>query len=125
MRDDGSYDTIGASIFRAAEAYLNYIEASYLLNGSIDGKADQYWRAIRERAGIQPDYMVTVNATNMQLEAKNDFGAYSAGQILNDPILYNIRRERRSELMAEGLRYFDLKRWRALDQLIDQDSEYL
>lgn len=120
MRDDGSSDTIGAIIFRAVEAYLNYIEASYLLNGSIDGKADQYWRAIRERAGIQPDYMVTVNATNMQLEAKNDFGAYSAGQILNDPILYNIRRERRSELMAEGLRYFDLKRWRALDQLIDQ-----
>src|SRR5690625_6760391 len=61
MRDDGSSDTIGAIIFRAVEAYLNYIEASYLLNGSIDGKADQYWRAIRERAGIQPDYMVTVN----------------------------------------------------------------
>src|SRR5690625_1753035 len=64
--------------------------------------------------------MVSVNATNMQLEAKNDFVAYSAGQILNEPILYNIRRTRRNELMAEGLRYFDLKRWRALDQLIDQ-----
>src|SRR5690625_1244042 len=45
MRDDGSSDTIGAIIFRAVEAYINYIEASYLLIGSIEGKADQYWRA--------------------------------------------------------------------------------
>lgn len=120
MEDDGSSDTIGSIIFRAAEAYLNYMEASYLLNGTIDGRADQYWRAIRERAGVNPDYMTTVNATNMQLEAENDFAAYSAGQILNDPVLYNIRRERRSELMAEGMRYTDLKRWRALDQLIDE-----
>ena len=34
------------------------------------------------------------------------------------PTLYNIRRERRCELMAEGLRYMDLMRWRAMDQMI-------
>ena len=31
--------------------------------------------------------------------------------------MYNIRRERRCELIEEGMRMADLKRWRALDQL--------
>jgi len=113
----GSMGSIGSIVFRAVEAYLNYIEASYLKNGSINAKADQYWKAIRIRAGVDPDYTKTINATNMAEEAKNDFAAYSRGVLLTDKTLYNIRRERRSELMAEGMRYFDLKRWRALDQL--------
>jgi len=113
----GSQGSTGSIVFRAAEAYLNYIEASYLKNGSIDGKADSYWRAIRKRAGVNEDYAITVTATNMTEEAKNDFAAYSAGQLLSDKTLYNIRRERRSEFIAEGMRYADLKRWRALDQL--------
>ena len=53
----------------------------------------------------------------MTKEALNDWGAYSAGKLI-DPTLYNIRRERRCELMAEGLRYMDLMRWRAMDQMI-------
>ncbi len=61
--------------------------------------------------------MATVNATEMQKEAQGDFAAYSAGQLLSDKILYNIRRERRLELIAEGFRFNDLRRWRALDQL--------
>ena len=109
---------VGSIIFRAAEAYLNYIEASYIRNGSLDGKATSYWQEIRNRAGIEPDFMTTVNATVMSEEANNDFAAYSAGQLLSDPILYNIRRERRSEFIAEGQRYRDLRRWRALDQLM-------
>lgn len=53
----------------------------------------------------------------MTKEAENDWGAYSAGQLI-DPTLYNIRRERRCELLSEGFRMDDLKRWRAFDQLI-------
>lgn len=109
----------GAIVFRATEAYLNYIEASYELNGSIDGKASSYWRAIRNRAGVDPDFQKTISNTQMSIEAQNDWGAYSAGQLV-DATLYNIRRERRNELMAEGLRWMDLKRWRALDQLITE-----
>lgn len=37
---------------------------------------------------------------------------------MTDKTLYNIRRERRCELMAEGLRYMDLCRWRAMDQMM-------
>lgn len=109
-------DITAAVIFRAAEAYLIYLEASYLKNGNIDTKADAYWRAIRTRAGIDPDYSKTIAATDMNMEAENDWGAYSKG-VLVDPTLYNIRRERRSELIGEGQRYNDLLRWRAMDQL--------
>lgn len=116
-QSEGSAGATGSIVFRAAEAYLNYIEASYLKEGQINSKADQYWKAIRERAGVNPDYNVTIDATVMSEEAKNDLAAYSAGQMLNDKVLYNIRRERRCELMAEGFRMSDLKRWRALDQL--------
>jgi starch-binding outer membrane protein, SusD/RagB family len=114
---EGSKGATGSIVFRAVEAYLNYIEAVYLKNGSLDPKADQYWKAIRTRAGVDPDYQKTIAATILTEEAKNDFAAYSKGQLLTDATMYNIRRERRSELIAEGMRYYDLKRWRALDQL--------
>ena len=105
-------------LVRAAEAMLNYMEASYLKNGSIDATADGYWRALRRRAKVDEDYQKTIDATDMAKEAENDWGAYSAGQVLTDKTLYNIRRERRCEYLAEGLRYMDLRRWRAMDQLI-------
>ncbi|WP_299231907.1 RagB/SusD family nutrient uptake outer membrane protein [uncultured Bacteroides sp.] len=104
-------------VYRAAEAYLNYIEASYLRNGNLnDQKLDKYWRALRKRAGVNEDYNITIAATDMAQEGENDWGAYSHGQLV-DEILYNIRRERRCEFIGEGFRYMDLIRWRAMDQL--------
>ncbi len=111
----GSYT--GSITFRAAEAYLNYIEASYERTGAIDGTAASYWRAIRTRAHLDTDYNKSIAATHMSEEGKYNWGAYSAGQLIS-PTLYNIRRERNCELMAEGFRHMDLKRWRAMDQLI-------
>ncbi|MHB9056005.1 MAG: RagB/SusD family nutrient uptake outer membrane protein [Paludibacteraceae bacterium] len=105
----------GSIVFRAAEAYLNYIEASYMKKKSIDGDADKYWRALRTRAGVDPDYTKTIAVTVMDKE-KNDWGAYSGGTLV-DATLYNIRRERRNELASEGFRYNDLVRWRAMDQV--------
>lgn len=115
LSDNGGCFT-GAIAFRAVESYLNYIEASYEKNGSIDGDAAKYWKQIRDRAKVDNDYQKTIAATVMSKEAENDWAAYSAGSLI-DPTLYNIRRERRSELLAEGFRMSDLKRWRALDQL--------
>ncbi len=106
----------GAVVFRAVESYLNYIEAYYERYGTLSDKAKTYWQAIRTRAGVDPDFNKTIAATDMTQEAKNDWGAYSGGSMI-DKTLYNIRRERRCELMAEGLRWMDLKRWRALDQM--------
>jgi hypothetical protein len=109
-------DITAVVAFRAAEAYLNYIEACYEKDGVLDSDAIKYWKALRARAGVNEDFNITIAATNMSIEGQNDWGAYSKNTLVN-PTLYNIRRERRSELMAEGLRYMDLTRWRAMDQL--------
>ena len=106
----------GSVVFRGTEALLNYMEACYEATGKIDATADQYWRALRTRAKVDPDYTKTIAATNMQEEAKWDWGAYSHGQLV-DATLYNIRRERRDEFIGEGFRWDDLRRWRALDQV--------
>lgn len=103
-------------VFRAAEAYLNYIEADYLLNGTLDAKSDKYWKALRTRAGVDPDYMKTIAATDLSKEP--DLAKYS-GTALVDKTLYNIRRERRNEFIAEGMRKDDLYRWRSLDMMKD------
>lgn len=118
LTDNGS-STNACAVFRATEALLNYMEAEYLLTGSINNILP-YWRAVRTAAGFTGDAIdpqVTISHTDMAQEAKCDWGAYSGGQVLDDAVLYNIRRERRCELIAEGLRWMDLQRWRALDQL--------
>ncbi|MCI9608374.1 MAG: RagB/SusD family nutrient uptake outer membrane protein [Muribaculaceae bacterium] len=108
---------VGSIIFRATEAMLNYMEADVELHGSVDGSSDAYWRALRKRAKVNPDYNITIAATNMAEEAKGDWGAYSHGSLVST-LLYNVRRERRNELIAEQLRLDDVRRWCALDQLI-------
>ena len=108
--------TVGCIIFRAVEAYLNYMEAYYEKNGSLDDKAKGYWTAIRDRAHVG-DWQISIDNTNMTEEAKGDWGAYSAG-VLVDKTLFNIRRERRCEMLGEGLRALDIRRWRAMDQMI-------
>src|SRR5690625_243770 len=108
-----TYPSYTASVvFRAAEAYLNYIEADYELNNSLDANSDKYWKALRSRSKMNPDYQLTI--ANTDLASENDLATHSAGSLI-DPTLYNIRRERRVELAAEGFRFRDLKRWRALD----------
>ena len=95
------------------------MEASYLSSdGTLDATAREYWTLIRQRAGISTNFEQTIAATDMSKEAENDWGAYTGGQVIADKTLYNIRRERRCEFLAEGLRYMDLRRWRAMDQLI-------
>lgn len=122
MRIQHDHGTSGSVVFRATEAMLNYMEASYELNGNIDATCDKYWRALRVRAKVNPDYKVTIAATSMNEEAKGDWGAYSHGMLI-DPTLYNIRRERRNEFIGEGLRWADLCRWRALDQVRNYQIE--
>ena len=109
----------GIVVGRAAEAYLNYIEASCMKNnGSIDGTAAKYWRQIRERAGIDTDFNKTIAA--MDLSKEPDWAVYSGSNKVN-ATLYNIRRERRCEFMGEGKRRDDLIRWRAFDALFPEN----
>lgn len=101
-------------IFRAAEAYLIYLEAYYERHGELDANCDTYWKALRARAGVSTDYMSTINATDLSKEG--DLGKYSHRKLI-DKTLYNIRRERRCEFIAEGMRLDDLRRWRSLDNM--------
>lgn len=101
-------------IFRATEAYLNYMEADYMKNKSLDAYSQKYWKALRKRAGVSEDFQNTIGHTI--LEKENDLGVYS-GSIMVDKTLYNIRRERRCEFIAEGMRKDDLFRWRSLDKM--------
>lgn len=106
--------------FRSVEALLNYIEAYYERYGNLGGNCRTYWERVRARhTGLDTDFQKTINATVMEKEAKGDWGAYTAGQLV-DPVRYNIRRERRCELVAENFRMMDLKRWRSFDQLITE-----
>ena len=67
-----------------------------------------------------PDYKITLNATDLSKES--DWGVYSAGQPVSK-LLYCIRRERRCELVEDGFRMTDLKRWRSLDQVKNYQVE--
>lgn len=112
--------TSSTPIFRAAEAYLIYLEAYFERHQDLGGNCDKYWRALRKRAGVNEDYNVTIAAT--KLEKENDLAVWSRGMLI-DKRLYNIRRERRCEFIAEGMRLDDLKRWRALDKMINYQVE--
>lgn len=127
LRKGGSFDSkhytdvwaafTGFPVYRSVEALLNYMEASYEKNKALDATAREYWTIIRKRAGVSQDIDATIAATDMRKEAENDWAAYSAGQLI-DATLYNIRRERRCEFLSEGIRFMDLHRWRAMDQMI-------
>lgn len=116
MQTQHNKGTTGSIVFRGTEALLNYMEACVEATGDVDATADKYWRALRKRAKIAEDYMITVNATDLAKEAEGDWAVYSKGQPVSK-LLYNVRRERRNELIGEGMRWADLKRWRALDQV--------
>lgn len=112
--------TTACVIYRAAEAYLNYVEAQYERDGNLDANSIKYWQSLRTRAGMNTDINATISATDMSKEI--DLARYS-GPSLVSPTLYNIRRERRVELAAEGFRFADLKRWRALDMMQDYTTQ--
>ncbi|WP_430809633.1 MULTISPECIES: RagB/SusD family nutrient uptake outer membrane protein [unclassified Carboxylicivirga] len=119
-QDEAGAGTTDVPVFRAAEAYLIYLEAYYERHGALGGNCDTYWRALRNRAGVDEDYNATIAATI--LEQETDLATKSAGTYVS-PTLYNIRRERRCEFVAEGFRYNDLKRWRALDHMVNYNIE--
>lgn len=109
--------TNACPMFRVAEAMLNYIEACVEKTGSVDGTAKGYWEKLRQRAGVNKDFMVTVNATDLNKELQ--WSVYSGTSKVSS-LLFNVRRERVCETFNEGLRFMDLIRWRSMDKLMTQ-----
>lgn len=104
-------------VLRIAEAMLNYMEASCEQNNgnSIDATAQEYWRQLRIRAGVDTDFDKTIAATDLDQESQ--LSVYSGTSQVSS-MLFNIRRERVAETFNEGLRMADLIRWRSFDRMI-------
>jgi hypothetical protein len=88
-------------LFRIEEVWLNYAEAQFELGQFTQAIADQTINKLRPRA----------NLPNMQVAAIN--GSFDTNRDPSvDPVLWEIRRERRVELMGDGFRFNDIKRWK-------------
>lgn len=91
------------AVIRYAEVLLNYVEASFELNGSIsDAALDSTINKIRSRAGL------SVKLTNSFVQQN--------GLSMRE----EIRRERTVELAFEGMRYWDLLRWKTAETQLPQ-----
>lgn len=47
---------------------MNYIEACYEKNHNLDPDAERYWKAIRKRAGVNENYQLTIDNTDLAKE---------------------------------------------------------
>jgi hypothetical protein len=91
-------------VIRYAEVLLNYAEAKAELNTFTTTDWDRTIKLLRTRAGITNSAMPATADTYLQQKYFPD---------ISDPVLLEIRRERGIELVLEGFRYDDLKRWKA------------
>jgi hypothetical protein len=104
-----STNTTDAPIIRLGEVMMNFAEASAELGTLTQADLDNSINKLRKRGGI--------SMPNLQV-----IGGQPAvnGVVYGDPqrdptvssLIWEIRRERRIELMMEGFRNDDLKRWR-------------
>jgi hypothetical protein len=92
-------------LFRIEEVMLNYAEASFELGSFNQAIADQTINVIRQRANPTnwPAMKMIVGNIGANFDLNRDASV--------DPVLWEIRRERRIELFGDGLRFNDLKRW--------------
>lgn len=93
-------------VFRYAEALLNYAEAKAELGTITQQDINKSINLLRDRVG-----MPHLNIASIEKDPNWKFPSLS-------PVLNEIRRERRVELVCEGFRWQDLARWAAADQLI-------
>lgn len=61
---------LGIPIYRASEALLNYMEASYERNQTLDNTAREYWQLLRRRALVSDNIDATIAATDLNKEAE-------------------------------------------------------
>lgn len=124
----GIYNTNDCPIMRLGEIVLNWIEAKAELAQSFSGASvtqsdlDQSINALRDRplsadaaaAGVQKTAHMQIGSIPDDPARDNDVPA----------LIWEIRRERRMELLHEGNRIKDLRRWYKLDYMdYDMNSD--
>ncbi|WP_430813952.1 RagB/SusD family nutrient uptake outer membrane protein [Carboxylicivirga sp. RSCT41] len=103
-----SADFADAPIFRMAEILLNYAEAKFEVGEFDQAVADATINKLRDRGRVAHMVMANIDAA---FDPSRDADV--------DPVLFEIRRERAVELMGEGFRRDDLRRWKKMDYATD------
>lgn len=93
-----------APIFWLAEVMLNWAEASAELGTLTQSTLDATVNLLRERAGVDPLLLASIPDDPLRDPDVT-------------PLLWEIRRERRSELIMDGFREWDIRRWGKLEYL--------
>jgi len=106
---EGNYEYRPGIVYRLGEAYLNYAEA---LNEWEPGNTNilVYLNKIRERAGVRQYTTGATNAEFIHVDLNDQ-----------DEMRKIIRAERRVELVGEGIRYDDLRRWKEAENVLNGD----
>lgn len=108
--DNGEVDDL---ILRYEEGLLNYVEAKAILGLVTQDDLDKTINVIRSRVNMPSMSLSEVNGWSIDYDKRNGYDP-SAPNVVNE-----IRRERRVELMLEGLRFMDIKRWAMLDDVFN------
>ena len=103
--DGGAKNINSIPLIRYAEVLLNYAEAQAELGVITDSEWALTVGALRKRAGITggTETLPTTVDSYLQRTFYPD---------VTSPVLLEIRRERAIELVAEGMRFDDLRRWK-------------
>ena len=111
----GSLNQTDAPVMRYAEVLLNYAEATAELGSIANDDLDKSINILRQRPGIN---IPRLRVAGTQTLVEN-------GPAFDDPkrdpsvssILWEIRRERRVELVFEGFRWDDIRRWKKAEYI--------
>lgn len=108
--DNGECDDL---IIRYEEGLLNFAEAKAILGELTQTDLDNSINYIRARVGMPNMVLSDINGWDVEYTTQNGFDP-SAPNIINE-----IRRERRVELILEGFRLDDIKRWALLEEVFN------
>ena len=97
-------NTTDAPLFWLAETMLNYAEAAVELGTATQADLNKTVNLLRFRGGV-----VSLDISNVPNDPKRDPDVSA--------LLWEVRRERRVELIMDGFRQWDLRRWKKLTYL--------
>ena len=109
--DANKASTNDMPLFRLAEVLLNYAEAKAELGTLKQADLDNTIRPVRARAGLPDLDMEEANANPDPYLSSPETG-YANVTGDNKGVILEIRRERTLETPMEGLRYWDIMRWK-------------